>query len=145
MKIFNLKKDKLSSKSIIHNNQNLEAILNALIPKVLYNNASGSNGNINLSETVNNFSKIEISFRPNDGTDYTNTVIVYNPNGKYVPLSYMLVNSSGNAIYNKAKMIYINGTSISNWGSRYCEIWNGNGCSVEKQNYIYITKVVGYK
>ena len=41
-----------------------------LIPTTLYDNPSGSNGTITLSDNITNYSYVEIYFRTNDGAGF---------------------------------------------------------------------------
>ena len=113
---------------------------------VLYNNESGSNGDITLSDSVANYNYLEIYFRTNDSTDYKNSVKIYSPDNALVPLSYPLVAANGTAIYWKTKTVRVSGNSIfSSDGSRYAEATIKATTSIIQKNYVYITRVVGYR
>lgn len=113
-------------------------------PISLYDNSSGSNGSITLSQSAANFTFLEIYCKTNDG-QYTSTR-VYSPNGKNVNIigAYPF---SANYSYIKPKTVSISGTSISNYNTQYGQIWvNTSGSALaSNSNNIYITKVWGYK
>lgn len=116
-----------------------------LQPKVLYNNSTGSDSTITLNDSSANYEYLEIYFRTNDSNVYQSSIRVFSPNGKYVPLIFYLVAGNGTSIYAKMKNVFINGNTISNYGSRYCEMSITSSVSVKNNNFIYITRVVGYK
>ena len=109
---------------------------------ISFNNSSGSNGTITLSETAANFSYLEIFYRDQLSTPEYASVKVYSPNGRQINLSVPTSNTNVNGFWIKQKTIYINGTTISNqW---YCEIDSVNGI-VSNSNYVYIIRVDGYR
>ena len=128
-----------------NNNSNLKYCSDGTIqpkPTSLYDNSSGSNGTITLSETSANFSYIEIHGRSNDSVYFSQRV--YNPNGKNVTLNMTFTTESA-AAYLKNRLISISGTSITSYGTRYSETKFTNEVSTSTANNMYITKVVGYK
>ena len=106
-------------------------------PTNLYNNTSGSNGTITLSQTAANFTYLEITYRDQD--NHRNSVRVYDPNGKTAWLSGGYIN--GNSTNLKCATVGINGTSITKSG--YVEYYVGGGSN--NYNYIYILRVDGWK
>ena len=109
---------------------------------VLYNNESGSNGTIALSETAKNFKYIEIIFRDNDNT-YAR-VRVYNPDGKYVDIS--TISRWGTTLYIKQKRITISGNKITNGNTAEASFTTAPKIAINTTaNNIYITRVVGYR
>ena len=124
------------------NAPSLNAVENNYVSKpiVLYNNPSGTNGNITLSDSVANYSTIEIYFHTNDGAGYRGCQKVPITTGTSVAsLQYIHCNTSTNW-WIKAKSIAIYGTNIQNNG--YVEVFSGGQTA---SNYIYIEKVLGYK
>ena len=132
----------------------INPILDGLTGYSLYSNDSGSNGNITLSDNVSNYEYIEIFYRNVD--NIYSSVRVKNPNTKNVNLlvSVSFTGGTGNpglfALHSRT--INISGTSINtlsidNNGNYYAgfALWENGSPSVEKSNYIYITKVIGYK
>ena len=108
--------------------------------KVLYHNSSGSNGTITLNETTANFSYIEIFYK--DGMGSHKSVKCYNPDGKtyQVEVMYPTINN----MYTQINLIKISGTSITR--TLGIEWFIDNNVVVFNEfNYIYMTKVVGYR
>lgn len=109
---------------------------------VLYNNESGSNGTIALSETAKNFKYIEIIFRDNDKT--YSSVMVYKPNEKFVDLTTLARWSS--TFYIKQKRVAISGTSITSGNATEVQLTTAPKITINTSaNNIYITRVVGYR
>ena len=124
----------------ITTNTNDITSLKKLVPTTLYNNSSGSNGAITLSESAVNYSYLEIYFYINDGSSYRGSQKLLASSGAILTsLQYIHCDTAGH-YWIKAKEILINGTSIANNG--YIETGT-SGTSAG--NYIYITKVLGYK
>ena len=114
--------------------------LKNLVPTTLYNNSSGSNGAITLSDSVANYSYLEIYFHTNDGANYSGSQKLPVSSGAILTsLQYLHCDAAGH-YWIKGKEILINGTSIANNG--YIETGT-NGTSAS--NCIYITRVLGYK
>jgi len=112
----------------------------------LYNNASGNNSSVTLSETSANFIYLEIFFRANDGNDYTSYTKVYSPNGKKTYLRYEI--KSGGTLYTKIVKASISGNKITlSDGIEYYFYCSGSGNTINasSSSNIYITRVVGYK
>ena len=113
--------------------------------QVLYDNSTGTNETVTLSDSAANYDYLEIYFRTNDSTDYKSSTKVYSPNNALVPLSYPLVAVNGTAIYWKIKTVKVSGNSIlSSDGNRYAESTIKATTSISQKNYVYITKVIGY-
>ena len=130
-------------KSVVNTNYN--EIIDKITPVALYNNTSGSNGTIALSDSSANYEYIEIFYRSNDN-DYS-SVKVYQPNGKNVSLFAARPNGSTTRVYQKYRVVNINGTSIStitNGAVQFTAI-QSSGCVVVAETDIYITRVIGFK
>ena len=108
----------------------------------LYDNSSGTDGSITLSESAANFNMIEVHCKTNDNAYFS--VRIYNPNNKYVSLTTSWATAEATA-YIKIKQIGISGVSIWNESSRFNEIKLTNVVKTEQYNAIYITKVIGYR
>lgn len=109
------------------------------VPVVLYNNSSGTNGNVTLSSSATNYTYLEIFYRGND--NQYSSVKVFEPNGKEVSLLVSL--TASNQIYFKQKIVNISGTSITN--TNYSQArFNASSQGWSNDNYIYITRVIGY-
>ena len=107
---------------------------------VLYNDATGTNGTVTLSETSANFTYLEVFYRDHD--NHYNSVKIYSPNGKtfWMDGGWITDNNNGGNI--KVAYSTINGTSITK--TRYLEGTIG-GSGTLNNNYIYIVRVVGYR
>ena len=111
---------------------------------VLYENSSGSSGNIYLSDSSANYDYLEIYYKSNDG-DYS-YVKVNDPDGKAVALLVQRANTTAPRVYGKNRTISISGrniTTVANSTSQYT-INNSATGYVQVQDYILITKVIGY-
>ena len=111
---------------------------------ILYENDSGTNGNVSLSDSAANYDYIEIYYRTNDN-DYAYEK-VYQPDGKYVCLFGTRANTSVPRVYGKTKTVYISGNSITNYANgnaQYTINNNANG-QVAENNMVYIVRVIGY-
>ena len=117
-------------------------ILNKILGTELYNNTTGSNSAITLSESVANFTYLEIFYRNND--NYYNSTKIYQPNGKiaYLDADYPYTSGEGYS-YAKKTSVQISGTSIT--PINYVELTiMPTGANIQNKNNIYITRVVGY-
>ena len=142
--IYKLDNERISSDSIAHQKSgneyiNLKEYLN---PTVLYNNTSGSNSNITLSDSASNYEYIEIFFRSNDTPH--NSVKIYQPNGKFVSLLTQYNNGS-NIVWFKIAIVTISGASITFNNSEEVKLVSGSSPIINKTTNIYITRVIGYK
>lgn len=117
-------------------------ILDKILGTELYNNTTGSNNAITLSESAANFTYLEIFYRNND--NYYNSTKIYQPNGKiaYLDADYPYTSGEGYS-YAKKTSVQISGTSIT--PINYVELTiMPTGASIQNKNNIYITRVVGY-
>lgn len=112
--------------------------------KVLYENSSGSNGTITLSETSANFKDIDIFYF--DDSKVEGFIRVHNPNGKVTSLQIIENSDMANYYMNiKNKMITISGTTIIPKSSRALSITSsGSIFSIDTTDKIKIWKVVGH-
>lgn len=110
-------------------------------PVILYENPNGSNSNITLNDSVENYECLEIFYK--DNVNRFNSGKIYNPNG----LEFFMVTGnaySNGSAYIRFKTVVINNTSITN--STYSELGISSSTqNVTNGNSIYITRVVGYK
>lgn len=114
-------------------------------PVSLYDNASGTTGNITLSETSANFTYIEIYYHSDNEYKCEK---VYQPNGKAVTLTSQTLDTATPMIYGKTKKITFSGTSLTvNNYSQYTIRNNSTGYVQvsDNRNTIYIVRVVGYR
>ena len=113
----------------------------ALVPAVLYNNGTGTNGSVGLSSSAANFNHMRIFFKKNGDSQARSSVDVFSPNGNR--FGGVLVNSysaSGGQFIGRTYTI--SGTSISayNGAETYVNTDTGGGVSGGKGNssyYIY--------
>ena len=114
-----------------------------LIPTTLYNNPSGSNGTITLSDNITNYDQSgtlnENSFRTNDGAGFRGSQKIEVINGTNVASLQFIHPVSGN-YYMKVREVQIVGTQLTTLWSK--EIYYGG---ISDSNTIYITKILGYK
>lgn len=132
----------------------INPILDGLTGYSLYSNDSGSSGNITLSESAANYEYLEIFYKNVD--NIYSSVRVKNPNtknvGLLIPVSFTGGSGNSGLFALHSRTITISGTNINtlstnNNGNYYAgfALWENGSPSVEKNNYIYITKVIGYK
>lgn len=111
---------------------------------VLYENASGTNGTVTLSDSAANYKKMVIHYFDNNG--YRDTATIDDPEGKSVNMHTVWHRSSNTTLYLKSTHIYVSGTSITFGGNNGQTTVITNGAAVAiGSNLIYIWKVVGYK
>lgn len=115
-------------------------IFDIFVSKVLYNDANGSSGTINLNETASNFEYLEIFYKDTKNENAEHSVKVINPNGKTVALQ--VITPTNNAVRIDTKKINISGTSITSNSSAVVFV---PGLDWYDTNEIAIIKVVGYK
>ena len=117
-----------------------------MVGTLLYNNVSGTTGNVTLADSAANYSFIEIYYR-NDFNDYA-SMKVCEPNGKQVAISTTTppdITSTANRMYAKATRYTINGTSITVGASRDGAIRHEANAQITQTNDISVVKVIGYK
>jgi len=114
-------------------------------PTILYDNPSGSNGAITLSDSSSNYSYLEVYFFTNDGLQYEGyqKCMMAGNNNTNHSLMATWTNTNGSC-YFKVKNISISGNTISNTG--YAEVnLSGGAPTTTASNNIYIRRVIGYK
>lgn len=124
------------------NNSNLTYCYQGTIqakPTSLYDNSSGSNGTITLSQTAANFSYLEIFFGDSKVTAI-NSVKVFSPNGKTV--STTICTKSDTDIRINTRRLTISGNTITPKDYQVNFIPGGSKYTVNEQ---LIYKVIGYK
>jgi hypothetical protein len=112
---------------------------------ILYDNASGTNSTVILSETAANFGYLEIFYQEAANNNTFNSVKVYAPNGKRVSLTSRRLGDSKTTVFDEN--ININGTSIT-VSARSNYSVNSNGISSYSFNvygYMKINRVIGYR
>lgn len=116
--------------------------IDILSQNVLYENTSGSNSKITLSDSAANYEYLEIFFRNND--NIYNSVKVYQPNGKKVNLISQYNNGS-NTIWFKIAICLISGNTITKDNAVEMKLAASNAINASSGNTNYITRVIGYK
>ena len=117
-------------------------------PTNLYNNTSGSTGTITMSQSVANFSYIEIYYK-NDDNRFGGPLKVYSPNGRTISIISTSMDSDGGAagtkINFKVKDMTISGTTIT---KVFIGLYQPNGQVLsggDSVNTIAIYRIDGYK
>lgn len=110
-------------------------------PTQLYNNATGSNGTITLSQTAANFNHMRIYYKHSSDNTYS-SVDVYSPNGKIVLLP--IVEATTSAAWIVGRAVTVSGTSISTASNWYGEQNTTTGASYSHKNYVNIVRVEGW-
>ena len=127
----------LDSTGIVHN----KVLLNEVLGKVLYENNNGSNETITLNDSTENYKYIEIFYQSNDAA--CSSVKIANPNGKRVSLQAFW--SVDNYCYGKIKQVSIDNNKMNNLAAQQLIIGSCVSPTISLSNFIYITKVIGYK
>lgn len=109
----------------------------------LYNNTSGTNGTITLSESARNFKYIEIFYGKTTST-YHNSVKVYSPSGKIVTMPYGYIGGDdwGQIGVGVAS---ISDTTITRFNSGGFNFTNQQPVTVFNKNECLIFRVIGYR
>lgn len=117
-------------------------------PTNLYNNTSGNNGTITLSQTCANFTYLEILAKHNSGNAGYYTIRVYSPNNKIVDISDNTTDVDNWIVLHSAHVKF-SGTSMTRVRSAALamnitnqDLWNG-GYSTAHEINIY--RIDGYK
>lgn len=108
--------------------------------QVLYNSASGTAGTVTLSDSVENYTYIEIFYR-SSGDNACGSVKVFSPNGKLVHLG--TIHYIADYDYAKFALVSVSGSMIT-FSQNYQIILKSNGSTYSAENAIFITRVVGY-
>lgn len=125
----------------------LQTNINNLKETVLYNNTTGTTGDITLSQSASNFNYLEFFYyKQIDGKKMYASMKVYSPNGKYVALSLSGYWSNSSTMQTLAKCVYVSGTSVKvqTANSAYGNM-SDVGSFAAAENQVYITRIVGYK
>lgn len=126
----------------------LVSAINELTPVVLYDDDSGSSGNIEIEDNISNYSRIDIVVKTTNNNIY-NTLTFYDPNGKNLELR------TGNAetgltdyyLFVACTMTF-SGTTGTRTNNRVVSLRNGNAPAIGGTPSYYnllVTQVIGYK
>lgn len=122
--------------------------LEVLTAVVLYNNSSGTQGTVSLSDYTSGYSYLEIYYMDLDRTVSHYCVRVDSPRGLDVGLtgaSY-ISGTSYNGYYAYTSQIHVSDTSLTWRSNKNGYFYNENGTRGDSPgNKISITRVVGYK
>lgn len=121
-------------------NNSLEVNGVCISGQVLYNSASGTAGTVTLSDSVENYTYIEIFYR-SSGDNACGSVKVFSPNGKLVHLG--TIHYISDYDYAKFALVNVSGSMIT-FSQNYQITLKNNGSTYSAENAIYITRVVGY-
>lgn len=113
------------------------------LPVELYSNASGATGTITLSETVENFTFIEIFYLDNNNADFQ-SVRVHHANNKIITLATIEPNATPR-IYLRATRYTIVGTAVTVVRGCFGGIGNSTALTMTLDNNIKIMRVIGYR
>ena len=127
----------------VGNNLSISNEVLSMAPTNLYNNTTGSNSSVTLSQTAANFTYIDIFYK---GAGYYNCTRVYAPNGKDVSL---MSNTNGDYANLVVQMSFatatISGTTITLKNQAMINFSNTNGNYNWQASNTYIVRVDGYK
>ena len=125
------------------NQKSLEVNGISITPIVLYDNSSGSTGNITLSDSAANYSTLEIFYKK----ETQSSVKVLNPDGQsaVLTLHYYYTNVSTYQIVQKCISISGESITVNTSQSYYANFKNNSYPSIGIENQIKIIKVIGYK
>lgn len=118
----------------------LEANGVSLSGKVLYNSASGTAETVNLSDSVENYTYLEIFYRTS-GDNACGSVKVFSPNGKLVHLG--TIHYIADFDHAKFALVSVSKSMIT-FSQNYQITLKNNGSTYSAENAIFITRVVGY-
>lgn len=108
--------------------------------QVLYNSASGTAETVNLSDSVENYTYLEIFYR-SSGNNACGSVKVFSPNGKLVHLG--TIHYIADYDYAKFALVSVSESMIT-FSQNYQITLKSNGSTYSAENAIFITRVVGY-
>ena len=108
--------------------------------QVLYSSASGTAGTVTLSDSVENYTYLEIFYK-SSGDNACGSVKVFSPNGKLVHLG--TIHYIADYDYAKFALVSVSGSMIT-FTQNYQITIKNNGSTYSAENAIFITRVVGY-
>lgn len=120
----------------------LQTSVTALTPVELFTNASGASpANVTLSDSVSNYSQIEIVFVRDGGGHQTSVV----RSESYSNFDLHDIFYSSNILRIYTYNMSVSGTSITQNTGRYANIANNGSVNCDADNNLKIYEVVGYK
>jgi len=130
---------------------NGSSYVDILRPVSLYNNTSGTTGNVTLGETSANFNEIEILYTltntDGNGTAFETfkSVSIPSPNGKKVNLEGITFHTSAGIVQLGWVTLTISGTSISRGTEGFMNLVQGQTPTRSTQTKIKIYRIQGYR
>lgn len=137
---FDIKKYSFGVNCFPKHDKSLEVNGVCLSGQVLYSSASGTAGTVTLSDSVANYTYIEIFYR-SSGDNACGSVKVFSPNNKLVHLG--TIHYIADYDYAKFALVSVSGSMIT-FSQNYQITMKNNGSTYSAENAIYITRVVGY-
>jgi hypothetical protein len=113
-------------------------------PTNLYNNTSGTNGTVTLSQTAANFTYLVIFYCNNNNVEHK-CVVVYGPNGKQTSLDNIEAGSNVSNTYFRQSNYTISGTSITRIAATFLQINSTTIATHNQTAYNKIVRVDGWK
>ena len=113
---------------------------------VLYNNTTGTNGNVTLSTSAANYTYLEIFYKctPSTSSAY-NSVKVFSPNGKKVQLQQSFFASGTTTLQTDFELVSISTTTITRGTMGYIQHSGSSSSCGTTTRQFNIVRVVGYK
>jgi len=130
----------IDSGSISHNRKKLNEVLGI----TLYEDPQGTNANVTLSESAENFDYLEIYFARHGGFNTFSSVKIFNPHEKHIDLS-LVHSSNSETMQIIGGRVLINGTLLTRENTTLVQINNLTVISHIDYTDLYIFKVIGYK
>lgn len=103
----------------------------------LYENSTGTNGNITLSDSADNYSYLMVYWKSIWNSSRNGVVLAPTKTDNWSLFEQVVESGSGTTIYKNIAIYSINGTAFN-----YIKASNYNN---QNSNTFYITKIVGYK
>lgn len=116
-------------------------------PIVLYDNSEGTTGDVTLSDDIANYDYLEVFYTDNNKTLIGSQKVIP-VNSKSFLLTFVNnYKNSGGTLYNYLyiKKMTFNGNTLTKELETYLQINTTTITSLREADYVYITKVIGYK
>lgn len=125
--------------------ENLVNAINSNLPVILYDNTDGSNATITLLDSVENYSYIEIYYTDNQKMYYEGKKFT-DINNKNITISVMATGGSHGFFHRICNYSVVDNTISPTYYAYYALANNKTISDFNyNTNYVYITKVIGYK
>jgi len=128
---------KASAETFNELQDNIEEAINGTI---LYNNTNGTTSAFTLNDSIENYDYIEIYYHSNDASGAESSVKITGGSVKIINLLYLWYVSG--TIYFKQSNLAINGINATFVNNIQ---WTNADGSLTSGDYIFVTKVIGYK